>query len=85
MSMIASVWPIRLCGLYLALETCFKKKKKKRLLVFYLCVYVHECVCLSVFVCVPCKCRYVWTPEDGIRSPGLGVVASSEFLTWVLH
>lgn len=30
---------------------------------------------LCVFVCAVCtrECRYLWSPEDGIRSPGSGV------------
>lgn len=41
MSVIASVWLVHLCGWYLALETCFLKKRKKMIIsIFFMCVCV---------------------------------------------
>ena len=54
-----------------------------------LCLCVSVCVCVSInvsvslcvwggiymYVCIPCACRCLQRPQEGIRSPGTGVVS----------
>lgn len=49
----------------------------------YACVSVSMCVCVSacVSVCICmciCVCVCVWWPEEGLRSPGVGVTGTCE-------
>jgi hypothetical protein len=48
----------------------------------HVCVCACVCVCalVCVHLCIMCahECRYPWKPEEGIGSPGAGVMGGSE-------
>lgn len=39
--------------------------------------FIKDKVYFKLCVCAP-ECRYPWRPEEGVRSPGAGVIGSCE-------
>lgn len=50
-------------------ETIFKKREGRYFSFNYVYVFGYLWVCTH-------ECRYLWSPEEGLRRPGAGVTAS---------